>query len=101
MLSEGMLALASLIAYMVLSKAFVFGVVGDPTNPPHTNIASWRVGAALLVSRVIGVSARNVLLTTFSGLVLVVYALTVQALVTRLFCLVAAASWCAGRVRVF
>src|SRR3989441_4374863 len=67
MLSEGMLALASLIAYMVLSKAFVFGVVGDPTNPPHTNIASWPVGAALLVSRVIGVSATNVLLTTFFG----------------------------------
>src|SRR5205809_5193833 len=40
MLSEGMLALASLIAYMALSKAFVLGVVGDPTNPPHTNIAS-------------------------------------------------------------
>src|SRR2546422_559827 len=101
MLSEGMLALASLIAYMVLSKAFVFGVVGDPTNPPHTNIASWPVGAALLVSRVIGVSATNVLLTTFFGLVLVIYALTVQALVTRFFRLVAAETWSEGRFRVF
>src|SRR5205809_829279 len=101
MLSEGLLALASLIAYMVLSKAFVFGVVGDPTNPPHTNIASWPVGAALLVSRVIGVSATNVLLTTFFGLVLVIYALTVQALVTRFFRLVAAATWSEGRFRVF
>ena len=101
MLSEGMLALASLIAYMVLSKAFVFGVVGDPTNPPHTNIASWPVGAALLVSRVIGVSATNVLLTTFFGLVLVIYALTVQALVTRFFRLVAAETWSEGRYRVF
>jgi len=93
--------LASLIAYMVLSKAFVFGVVGDPTNPPHTNIASWPVGAALLVSRVIGVSATNVLLTTFFGLVLVIYALTVQALVTRFFRLVAAETWSEGRFRVF
>src|SRR6059058_6506381 len=101
MLSEGLLALASLIAYMVLSKAFVFGVVGDPTNPPHTNIASWPVGAALLVSRVIGVSATNVLLTTFFGLVLVIYALTVQALVTRFFRLVAAETWSEGRFRVF
>src|SRR5438874_3807506 len=99
MLSEGMLALASLIAYMVLSKAFVFGVVGDPTNPPHTNIASWPVGAALLVSRVIGVSATNVILTTFFGLVLVIYALTVQALVTRFFRLVAGETWGEGRFR--
>ncbi|TLZ76602.1 MAG: hypothetical protein E6K08_05310, partial [Methanobacteriota archaeon] len=101
MLSEGLLALASLIAYMVLTKAFVFGVAGDPLNPPHNNIASWPVGAALLVSRVLGVSATNVLLTTFFGLVLVIYALTVQALVTRFFRLVAAETWSEGRFRVF
>ena len=101
MLSEGLLALGSLIAYMVLTKAFVFGVAGDPLNQPHTNIASWPVGAALLVSRILGVSATNVLLTTFFGLVLVIYALTVQALVTRFFRLVAAETWSEGRFRVF
>jgi len=101
MLSEGLLALASLIAYMVLTKSFVFGVAGDATNPPHTNTASWPVGAALLVSRIIGVSATNVLLTTFFGLVLVIYALTVQALVTRFFRLVAAETWSEGRFRIF
>src|SRR3989454_1622869 len=101
MLSEGLLALASLIAYMVLSKAFVFGVVGDPTNPSHTNIASWPVVAALLCSRAIGGSAQTVLCHTFFGLVLVIYALTVQALVTRFFRLVAAETWSEGRFRVF
>src|SRR2546422_9727340 len=101
MLSEGLLALASLIAYMVLTKSFVFGVAGDATNPPHTNTASWPVGAALLVSRIIGVGATNVLLTTFFGLVLVIYALTVQALVTRFFRLVAAETWSEGRFRIF
>src|SRR5438105_6577516 len=101
MLSEGLLALASLIAYMVITKSFVFGVAGYATNPPHTNTASWPVGAALLVSRIIGVSATNVLLTTFFGLVLVIYALTVQALVTRFFRLVAAETWSEGRFRMF
>src|SRR5207244_4595658 len=65
------------------------------------NTASWPVGAALLVSRIIGVSATNVLLTTFFGLVLVIYALTVQALVTRFFRLVAAETWSEGRFRIF
>ncbi|TLZ94497.1 MAG: carbon starvation protein A, partial [Methanobacteriota archaeon] len=43
----------------------------------------------------------NVLLTTFFGLVLVIYALTVQALVTRFFRLVAAETWSEGRFRIF
>jgi len=101
MLSEGLLALASLIAYMVLTPAFVFGIPGDPANPSHTNVASWPVGAALLVSKLLGVDAANIVLTTFFGLVLIVYALTVQALVTRFFRLVAAETWGEGRFRLF
>jgi len=101
MLSEGLLALASLIAYMVLTPAFVFGIPGDPANPSHTNVASWPVGAALLVSKLLGVDAANIVLTTFFGLILIVYALTVQALVTRFFRLVAAETWSEGRFRLF
>jgi carbon starvation protein len=101
MLSEGLLALASLIAYMVLTPTFVFGIPGDPANPSHTNVASWPVGAALLVSKLLGVDAANIVLTTFFGLVLIVYALTVQALVTRFFRLVAAETWGEGRFRLF
>jgi len=100
MLSEGMLALASLIAYMVLAPTFVFGVPGDPNNPAHGNTASWPVGAALLVSKILGVDAANIYLTAFFGLVLIVYALTVQALVTRFFRLVAAETWSEGRFRL-
>src|SRR5467141_2907370 len=40
-------------------------------------------------------------LTAFFGLVLIIYALTVQALVTRFFRLVAAESWSEGRFHVF
>ncbi len=101
MLSEGMLALASLIAYMVLAPTFVFGIPGDPANPPHGNIASWPYGAALLVSKILGVEQTNIYLTAFFGLVLIVYALTVQALVTRFFRLVAAETWSEGRFSLF
>jgi carbon starvation protein len=99
MLSEGLLALASLIAYMVLAPTFVFGIAGDPANPAHTNIASWPVGAAVLVAPLLGVNAAATILTTFFGLVLVIYALTVQALVTRFFRLVAGETWGEGRFR--
>src|SRR5438034_2150339 len=100
MLSEGLLALASLIAYMVLAPTFVFGVPGDPTNPAHGNTASWPVGAALLSSTLLGADAANIYLTAFFGLVLIVYALTVQALVTRFFRLVAAYTCSEGRFRL-
>src|SRR5438477_3120786 len=100
MLSEGLLALASLIAYMVLTPLFVFGD-GSAANPAHSNIAAWPVGAAALVAPILGIQATAVILTTFFGLVLVIYALTVQALVTRFFRLVAAETWSEGRFRVF
>src|SRR5256886_2360373 len=45
MLSEGLLALAALIPFMVLTKTFGVGVAGDPTNPAHWNIALSAGGA--------------------------------------------------------
>src|SRR5256884_2430118 len=79
MLSEGLLALASLIAYMVLTPLFVFVDASAPT-PAHSNIAAWPVGAAAPVAPILGIPATAAILTTFFGLVLVIYALTVQAL---------------------
>src|SRR5438034_8460117 len=68
MLSEGLLALASLIAYMVLTPLFVFG---------DGSAAAWVVGAVVLTSPFLGNLTAPVL-TTFFGLVLIIYALTVQ-----------------------
>jgi carbon starvation protein len=88
MLSEGLLALASLIAYMVLVPA-----------PTRVNVPSWVEGAVLLTTPFLG-SLTAAVLTTFFGLVLIIYALTVQALVTRFFRLVAGETWAEGRFRV-
>jgi carbon starvation protein len=79
MLTEGLLALASLAAYMVLSsKATGLGSVG-----------AWVTGAQVLTNPWLGFLG-TAILATFFGLVLVVYALTVQALVTRFWRLVSA-----------
>ncbi len=79
MLTEGLLALASLAAYMVLSsKDTALGSVG-----------AWVQGATVLVNPWLG-GLGTALLATFFGLVLVIYALTVQALVTRFWRLVSA-----------
>ncbi len=79
MLTEGLLALASLAAYMVLSsKATGLGSVG-----------AWVSGAQVLSNPWLGFLG-TAILATFFGLVLVVYALTVQALVTRFWRLVSA-----------
>src|SRR5712691_5954088 len=83
MLSEGLLALASLIAYMVLVPSFFAG---------RTNVAAWVAGAVVLTTPMLG-SLTAPILRTFFGLVLIIYALTVQALVTRFFRLVAAETW--------
>jgi carbon starvation protein len=91
MLSEGLLALASLIAYMVLAPSFFVG---------RTNVAAWVAGSVVLTSPFLG-SLTAPVLTTFFGLVLIIYALTVQALVTRFFRLVAAESWSEGRFHIF
>jgi carbon starvation protein len=89
MLSEGLLALASLIAYMVLIPADFVG---------RTNVGAWVFGAVRLTSPFLG-SLTVPVLTTFFGLVLIIYALTVQALVTRFFRLVAGETWSEGRFR--
>src|SRR5467141_500819 len=89
MLSEGLLALASLIAYMVLAPSFFVG---------RTNVASWVQGAFVLTSPFMGGLTEPVI-KTFFGLVLIIYALTVQALVTRFFRLVAGETWAEGRFR--
>ena len=89
MLSEGLLALASLIAYMVLAPSFFAG---------RTNVAAWVQGAVVLTTPMLGGLTAPVL-RTFFGLVLIIYALTVQALVTRFFRLVAGETWGEGRFR--
>src|SRR5256712_11004742 len=89
MLSEGLLALVSLIAYMVLA----------PGSFGAGNYPSWVDGATRLTTPFLGGLTQPVL-TTFFGLVLVIYALTVQALVTRFFRLVAAETWSEGRFHV-
>ncbi len=91
MLSEGLLALASLIAYMVLAPSFFVG---------RTNVASWVQGAFVLTSPFLG-GLTEAVIKTFFGLVLIIYALTVQALVTRFFRLVAAETWSEGRFHMF
>src|SRR5438132_2319741 len=91
MLSEGLLALASLVAYMVLLPSDFTG---------RTNVGAWVLGAVRLTTPFLG-SLTGPVLTTFFGLVLIIYALTVQALVTRFFRLVAAETWSEGRFRVF
>ncbi len=92
MLSEGLLALASLAAYMVLAPSFVL-------DPARANFFSWVNGAVALTSPFLG-GLTNAVLTTFFGLVLVIYAITVQALVTRFFRLVAQETWSEGRFRI-
>src|SRR5437899_11578899 len=92
MLSEGLLALVSLIAYMVLAPSFF----------AQGNYPSWVEGAIVLTSPFLGGrAAAGATLTVFFGLVLVIYALTVQALVTRFFRLVSAEAWWQGRFRLF
>src|SRR5712691_5260692 len=91
MLSEGLLALASLIAYMVLAPSFFVG---------RTNVTAWVQGAVVLTTPILG-GLTAAVLRTFFGLVLIIYALTVQALVTRFFRLVAGETWGEGRFRIF
>ncbi len=89
MLTEGLLALASLAAYMVLSsKDTGLGSVG-----------AWVLGAGVLSKPWLGFLG-DALLGTFFGLVLVIYALTVQALVTRFWRLVSAELAGDGRFQI-
>src|SRR5207237_303515 len=90
MFSDWRRALASLSAYMVLLRADFAG---------RTNVGAWVLGSVRLTSPFLG-SLTGPVLTTFFGLVLIICALTVQALVTRFFRLVAGETWGEGRFRV-
>lgn len=70
MLTEGLLALASLAAYMVLT----------PDETAVGKVGALVMGATRLTSAYLGGEA---FFTTFFGLFLVIYAITVQILVTR------------------
>src|SRR5205823_5526757 len=90
MLSEGLLALASLAAYSVVAGL----------SPTGASVTAWVGGAQALVSPLVGGKSANAVLATFFGLVLIIYALTVQALVTRFFRLVAGETWGEGRFHI-
>lgn len=77
MLSEGLLALASLAAYMIIPKEQLTGSVG-----------AWVAGAIKFTSPFLGGEAAVGFLRAYFGVVLILYALTVQALVTRFWRLV-------------
>ncbi|OTA41447.1 MAG: carbon starvation protein CstA, partial [Symbiobacterium thermophilum] len=77
MLSEGLLALASLAAYMVIPREQLTGSVG-----------AWVAGAIKFTSPFLGGQAAAGFLRAYFGVVLILYALTVQALVTRFWRLV-------------
>ena len=77
MLTEGLLALSALAAFMVLS----------PDEAAVGNVGAFVAGATRLTSAYLGGEA---FLTTFFGLFLVIYALTVQTLVTRFMRLISA-----------
>lgn len=79
MLSEGIVALASLAAYMVLSAK----------DAGLGNIGGWVLGAQMLTKPFLG-WAGAAFLATFFSVALVLYAITVQALVTRFWRLVSA-----------
>ncbi len=79
MLSEGLLGLASLAAYMIVAPEVI----------AKGNVGAWVAGATSLTGGYlpfIGSAA----LTAFFGMSLVIFAITVQALVTRFWRLVAA-----------
>lgn len=90
MLSEGLLALASLAAYMVLS----------PAETQLGNIGGWVAGATRLTAPWLGGAAAEATLGTFFGVVLVIFALTVQSLVTRFWRLVSQEVAGSGRAAI-
>jgi len=79
MLSEGLLALASLAAYVVVARAGSLG-----------NVGSWVLGAVSLTSPFLGGAAARSFLGVFFGVSLILFAITVQTLVTRFWRLVSA-----------
>lgn len=80
MLSEGMLALASLAAYMVLSTQ----------QTELGSIGAWVAGAVTLTQPFMGGEGATEFLRVFFGFTLIIYAITVMGLVTRFWRLVSA-----------
>jgi len=79
MLSEGLLGLASLSAYMIVS----------PDVIKQGNVGAWVFGATQFTQGYLGFLG-DVGLKAYFGMALVIFAITVQALVTRFWRLVAA-----------
>ncbi len=73
MLTEGLLATSALAAYMVVSPDLI----------AKGKIAAFVNGATLLTSPYLGGQAATAYLSTFFSIFLVIYAITVQTLVTR------------------
>mgnify|MGYP001207747408 CR=1 FL=1 len=83
MLAEGLLALVSLASYMVLSPERIAELKG-------ASVGSWVYGATLITKPLLGAFMSDVAIRVFFGTVLVIYAITVQALITRFWRLVSA-----------
>ncbi|QIA28015.1 carbon starvation protein A [Thermaerobacter sp. PB12/4term] len=81
MLGEGLLALVSLASYMVLSPERIAELGG-------ASVGSWVFGATLITKPILGAFMSDNAIRVFFGTVLVIYAITVQALVTRFWRLV-------------
>lgn len=81
MLGEGLLALVSLASYMVLSPERIAELGG-------ASVGAWVYGATLLTEPILGLFMSDAAIQVFYGTVLVIYAITVQALVTRFWRLV-------------
>ena len=79
MLSEGLLGLASLAAYMIVAPDII----------KQGNVGAWVAGASKFTGGYLPFIGQ-VALTAFFGMALVIFAITVQALVTRFWRLVAA-----------
>jgi len=90
MLSEGLLALASLAAYVVVANASTLG-----------NVGSWVLGAVSLTQPFLGGAAATGFLQVYFGVALILFAITVQALVTRFWRLVSAEVVGEGAFRIF
>lgn len=83
MLSEGLLGLASLASYMVLS-------VDRIKELGNAAVASWVFGAKVLTGPYLGRIIGDAGMTIYFSVVLIIFAITVQALVTRFWRLVSA-----------
>src|SRR5690606_26373656 len=69
MLSEGLLALASLASYMVLSPERIAELKG-------ASVGSWVYGATLMTKPILGLFMSDVAIRVFFGTVLVIFAIT-------------------------